>query len=54
MLTEEEKEAFLQKIIELIDIGVIDKDVMRNICGTLISACAQRLYEENKGAKHEE
>ena len=54
MLTEAEKEAFLQKIAELIDFGIIDKEVMNHIYGTLLAACGRRLYEENKGAEHEE
>lgn len=48
VLTEAEKETFLQTIAELVDNGIIDKDVMRGIYISLMGECVNRLNEEIK------
>lgn len=48
VLTEAEKETFLQTIAELIDNGIIDEDVMRGIYVSLMGECIHRLNGEIK------
>lgn len=53
-LTEAEREDFLHRIAELIDIEVIDKEVRDHIYKTLIMACARKLCEEKQGGQGNE
>lgn len=49
-LTEEEKEAFLQKMAELTELGVINRDARDAIFRIAIVACVNSLRGENNGA----
>lgn len=53
-LTEAEREEFLHRIAELIDIEVIDKEVRDHIYKALIMACSRKLCEEKQGGQGNE